>query len=144
MILRSYSGQPVLAVEINIAPSLLAPGPLWALPGDAMALGPTGPSPWAPWDTWALPWASWDRSCSVVFEKYYHWHSVHDGKSNDFIIAATIVTVSTLTIPIIIYIDIRIMAQARTCSAFQQSVTFQTLRLGAMAPQNAWRADGQH
>ncbi len=102
-----------------------------------MALGPTGPSPWAPWDTWALPWASWDRSCSVVFENEYHRHSVHDGKGNDIIIVATIVTVSTLVIPIIIYIDIRTMAQART-------VTFQTILLGAMAPQNAWRAEGTH
>ena len=66
--------------------------------------------------------------------KKYHWHSVHDGKNNDFIIVATIVTVSTLVIPSIIYIDIRTMAQARTCSPERG---FQTLRLGAMALQNA-------
>ncbi len=70
------------------------------------------------------------------FDRYYHRHSVHDGRINDIIIVATIVTVSTLVIPIIIYIDIRTMAQSRTCSTERDfSNTF-----GAMALQhNAWR-----
>ena len=74
------SGQPVRAVEIS--PSLLAPGPLLALPGDAMDLGPYRAFPMGAlgqWDPWTLPWASWDRRCSVVFDNYYYRHSDHDG-----------------------------------------------------------------